>query len=52
MANHEKLEEYDPQEEWDQYIEQLEFYSKQMESITRTNSEQYHRVCVEAKPTN
>ena len=26
MANHGKLEEYDPQEEWSQYIEQLEFY--------------------------
>ena len=26
MANHGKLEEYDPQEEWSQYIERLEFY--------------------------
>ncbi|CAB4020384.1 Hypothetical predicted protein [Paramuricea clavata] len=26
MANHGKLEEYDSQEEWSQYIEQLEFY--------------------------
>ena len=26
MANHGKLEEYDSQEEWSQYIERLEFY--------------------------
>ena len=26
MANHWKLEEYDAQEEWSQYIERLEFY--------------------------
>jgi hypothetical protein len=25
MANHGKLEEYDSQEEWSQYIERLEF---------------------------
>ncbi len=26
MANHGKLEEYDPQEQWSQYIGRLEFY--------------------------